>query len=148
MQLNELRPKHKPKKRKRVGRGGKHGTYSGRGMKGQGARSGTKTEPSIRALIKRYPKLRGYRYKMLGTKPEIAIINIDILEKRLEGNSLVTPTVLVEKGLIRKKEGKTPLVKILGEGKITKKLTVSGCRVSKSAKEKIEKAGGVIISEA
>jgi len=63
MQLNQLKPAHKPKTRKRVGRGGGHGTYSGKGQKGQKARAGTKFQPAIRYLIKRYPKLRGYRYQ-------------------------------------------------------------------------------------
>ena len=63
MQLHELRPKHKIKKRKRIGRGGKRGTYSGRGMKGQKSRAGARFEPIIRGLIKRYPKLRGYKFK-------------------------------------------------------------------------------------
>jgi len=63
MQLHQLSPKHKSKKRKRVGRGGKRGTYCGRGMKGQKSRAGAKFVPIIRGLIKRYPKLRGYRNK-------------------------------------------------------------------------------------
>lgn len=63
MQLHELKPKHKRKKRKRVGRGGKRGTYSGRGIKGQKARAGRRLKPVIRELIKRYPKLRGYKFK-------------------------------------------------------------------------------------
>lgn len=65
MQLHELRPKHKLKKRKRIGRGGKRGTYSGRGVKGQKSRSGRRFAPVIRSLIKRYPKLRGYRFHAL-----------------------------------------------------------------------------------
>jgi len=59
MQLHELKPIHKLKKRKRVGRGGKKGTYSGRGIKGQKSRAGRKLKPAIRELIKRYPKIRG-----------------------------------------------------------------------------------------
>ena len=61
MQLQELKPIHKKKQRKRVGRGGKRGTYAGRGLKGQRARAGRRLKPAIRELIKRYPKLRGYR---------------------------------------------------------------------------------------
>lgn len=63
MQLNDLKPIHKNKKRKRVGRGGKRGTYSGRGQKGQLSRAGRKLKPVIREIIKRYPKLRGYKFK-------------------------------------------------------------------------------------
>lgn len=68
MQLHQLRPIHKKKPRKRVGRGGKRGTYSGRGVKGQKSRSGARLQPVIRELIKRYPKLRGYRFKPLKKK--------------------------------------------------------------------------------
>jgi large subunit ribosomal protein L15 len=63
MQLHEIKPTHKLKKRKRVGRGGKRGTYSGRGQKGQLSRAGRKLKPLIREIIKRYPKLRGYKFK-------------------------------------------------------------------------------------
>lgn len=63
MQLHELKPIHKLKKRKRIGRGGKRGTYCGKGIKGQASRAGKRLEPIVRSLIKRYPKLRGYRFK-------------------------------------------------------------------------------------
>jgi len=59
MQLHELNPEHKNKTKKRIGRGGKRGTYSGRGMKGQNARAGRKLRPAIRDLIQQLPKLRG-----------------------------------------------------------------------------------------
>ncbi|MBZ1348254.1 MAG: uL15 family ribosomal protein [Candidatus Nealsonbacteria bacterium] len=68
MQLHQLKPIHKRKKRKRLGRGGKRGTYSGRGMKGQKSRAGARFEPIIRGLIKRYPKLRGYRNRSVCRK--------------------------------------------------------------------------------
>src|SRR4030043_532865 len=55
----QMKPKHKLKKKKRVGRGGKRGTYSGKGIKGQKSRAGRKMVPVIRELIKKYPKLRG-----------------------------------------------------------------------------------------
>lgn len=63
MQLHELKPNHKLKKTKRVGRGGKRGTYSGHGIKGQKSRAGRKMQPIIRNIIKRYPKLRGHKFK-------------------------------------------------------------------------------------
>lgn len=142
MPLQQLKAKHKPKKRKRVGRGGGHGTYSGRGQKGQKARSGPKLQPIIRILIKRYPKLRGYREG--GPSSKLTITNIGILEKKFAKNSVITPKILVEKRIIRRISGKVPLVKILGQGNLTKALIVEGCKVSKSAKEKIEKMGGKI----
>jgi len=142
MQLHQLKPKHKLKKRKRVGRGGKRGTYSGRGIKGQRSRAGRKFKPVIRELIKRYPKLRGYKFKRVTLKP--AVVNIEILEKRFKAADTVTPKVLIERGVIRRIRGRLPKVKILGQGKLTKKLIIEGCQVSKQAKEKIEKASGSI----
>lgn len=149
MQLHELKPKHKPKKRKRVGRGGKRGTYSGRGVKGQRSRAGRKMKPVIRELIKRYPKLRGYRFKRVTLKP--AVVNIEILEKKFKSADVISPRVLLEKRIIRKILGRLPKVKILGHGHhpptttpLTKKLIIEGCQVSKSAREEIEKAGGTI----
>ena len=68
MQLHDLKPNNKSKEKKRVGRGGKKGTYSGKGMKGQKSRAGRKLEPPIRGLIKRYHKLRGYKFNFPGKK--------------------------------------------------------------------------------
>ncbi len=79
MQLHELKPKHKLKRKKRVGRGGKKGTYSGKGIKGQSSRSGRKMVPIIRELIKRYPKLRGYKSFVL-EKDDYSVIQNIILE--------------------------------------------------------------------
>jgi large subunit ribosomal protein L15 len=142
MQLHQLKLKHKLKRKKRVGRGGKRGTYSGRGSKGQRSRAGRKFKPAIRGLIKRYPKLRGYRFKRVTLKP--AVVNIEILEKKFKDGDTVTPKVLIERGLIRRMRGRLPKVKILGLGKLTKKLTIEGCQVSKSARKEIEKAGGTV----
>jgi len=60
MQLHQLKPKNKSKKVKRIGRGGKRGTYSGKGIKGQRCRAGAKIRPEIRDMIKKIPKKRGY----------------------------------------------------------------------------------------
>jgi len=146
MQLHQLKPKHKLKKSKRVGRGGKRGTYSGRGLKGQRSRAGRKFKPAIRGLIKRYPKLRGYRFKskVKSQKSKIAILNLEILEKRFNSEEKITPEILLERKIIRRIKGRLPKVKILSRGKLTKKLIIEGCQVSKSAKEEIEKAGGTI----
>jgi large subunit ribosomal protein L15 len=142
MQIHQLELKHKLKKRKRVGRGGKRGTYSGRGSKGQRSRAGRKFKPAIRGLIKRYPKLRGYKFKRVTLKP--VVVNIETLEKKFKAADTVTSKVLIERGVIRRIRGRLPKVKILGFGKLTKKLTIEGCQVSKSAREKIEKAGGIV----
>ncbi len=142
MQLHQLKPIHKLKKRKRVGRGGKRGTYSGKGIKGQKSRAGRKFAPIIRELIKRYPKLRGYRFK--GRQKNLTVINVGVLEKKFAESDLVNPKILLERRLIRRIKGKIPKVKILGEGELTKKLTIENCELSKAAKEKIKKAGGTI----
>ena len=146
MSLHEIKPIHKRKTKKRVGRGGKRGTYSGRGQKGQKSRAGHRFQPVIRELIKKYPKLRGYRQKLKikNEKLKIAIVNLDILEKKFNAGEKVTPEILLERRIVRKIKGRIPLVKILGEGKITKVLIIEGCQISKSAKKKIEKAGGTI----
>ena len=145
MQLQQLKPIHKPKKAKRIGRGGKRGTYSGRGIKGQKSRAGKKLKPLIDEIIKKYPKLRGYRFKSKKEKP--VILNLDVLEKKFNPGEKINPQILIEKKIIRRIKGKMPKVKILGRapGEMTKKLIIEGCQVSKSAKEKIEKAGGKIL---
>ena len=143
MQLHELKPKHKPKGPKRIGRGGKRGTYSGRGVKGQKSRAGRQMVPPIRHLVKKYPKLRGYRFKT--QSPKMTPVNIKDLEQNFEKGSLVSPKTLLEKKLVRKIKGRLPLVKILAQGKLTKKLTIQDCKISKVARKKIEKAKGKII---
>lgn len=125
-----------------MGRGGKRGSHSGRGVKGQSSRAGRKMKPIIRELIKRYPKLRGYKFKRVNLKP--AVVNIEILEKKFKSADVISPKVLLEKRIIRRILGRLPKVKILGSGKLTKKLIIEGCQVSKLAREEIEKAGGAI----
>ncbi len=142
MQLHQLKSKNKSKKRIRIGRGGKRGTYSGKGNKGQRSRAGRKFQPAIRELIKKFPKLRGYRFR--NRLSNIVALNIDDITKRFEVGETVSPKSLLEKRLIRRIKGKMPVVKILGEGKIERKLIIEDCQVSNSAKEKIEKAGGEV----
>ena len=143
MQLHEIKPIHKLKGKKRIGRGGKRGTYSGNGQKGQKSRAGRKFQPVIRQIIKRYPKLRGYKVKELSTNT--VILNVENLEKNFKTSEIVSPKILLNLGLIRRIKGRTPQVKILGKGEIKKALTIKECTVSKSAKEKIENAGGKIV---
>ncbi len=136
MQIHEIKANN-TKSKKRVGRGGKRGTYSGRGVKGQKSRAGRKMPPAIRELIKRYPKLRGYSFSSL---TETSSINLNVIDKLFEKGEEVTVKSLTKKGLI-KKDSKP---KILGVGDIKNPVTVRGCLVSKTAKEKIEKAGGKV----
>ena len=142
MQLHELKRKHKNRAKKRVGRGGKHGSYSGKGIKGQASRAGRKMVPIIRELIKRYPKLKGYR--SFAIENYFAVVNLDVLESHSKDGETINPENLVKKGIVNKVKGRTPKVKILGTGKLTKKLVIENCTASKTAKDAIEKAGGSI----
>ena len=144
MQLEELKAIHRSKQRRRIGRGGKRGTYSGKGIKGQRSRAGRKFKPVIRDWIKRYPKLRGHRQevKSHSEKHKIQTLNLDILEKKFDSGQIINPSVLLEKKIISKIKGRMPKVKILGKGEIKKNLITEGCFISKQAKEKIEKVGG------
>ncbi|HNY35846.1 MAG TPA: uL15m family ribosomal protein [Candidatus Pacearchaeota archaeon] len=144
MQLHELKQNTTFKKKKRVGRGGKKGTYCGGGGKGQKGRAGAKFKPIIRGWIKRYPKLRGYNFN---TQTEVSSVNLDVLEEIFESNTVINPEVLVAKRIIRKVDGKIPTIKILGTGEIKKSLTIEGCLVSKTTIEKIEKAGGKVVAK-
>lgn len=102
--------------------------------------------PSIREVIKRYPKLRGYKFKAQtkSQKSQTSILNVEILEKKFNSGDKVSAETLLEKRLISKIKGRMPKVKILGNGKLTKALNIEGCLFSKKAKELIEKAGGKI----
>lgn len=142
MRLHELQPDHKNKEKQRKGRGGKWRTYAGRGDKGQKSRAGSgKFQPIIRRLIKRFPKLRGYRFNPLSEKE---VINVGKLKHHYEEGEVVNPASLVDKGLVSRQKGKLPKVKILGEGEINKALEVKNCGLSKNAEEKIKEAGGTI----
>jgi len=127
MQLHELRSNHPAKKKKRVGRGGKRGSYSGRGIKGQKSRAGRKLKPEIRELIKRYPKLRGYKFNP--RRHKLTEVNLEILEKRFSKSDLVSPASLVEQKIIRRFKGRLPRVKILGNGQLSKALVFENCQV-------------------
>jgi large subunit ribosomal protein L15 len=148
--LHSVRPKAGSRKRpKRVGRGAGSGfgKTSGRGHKGAGARSGSKRKPAYEGgqnpIHMRMRKLRGPHKKMsMPFEPfrtHAQPVNVADLEARFDSGAEVTPESLKEKGLATRKE--TP-VKILGQGDIGKKLTVRAHAFSKSAREKIEAAGG------
>jgi len=136
MQIHQLKIKNTSKKKKRIGRGGKKGTYCGRGMKGQKSRAGRKMQPIIRELIKKYPKLRGYRFKPLAQG--LRLINLCILENSFKENEIISPEILVENKLIRRFKGRVPEVKILAKGNLTKKLVFESCIFSEKALEKIK----------
>ena len=142
MKINNLKRKTANKKTMIVGRGGKRGKTSGRGGKGQTARSGHKVRPEMRDIIKKMPKLRGYSFNTRNEKP--LILNIGDLELLFSNGDEVTPQTLVAAGAVELNAGENPRIKILGMGDLTKKLTIGNCLVSAEAKAKIEKAGGKI----
>lgn len=127
----------------RIARGGKKGTTSGRGTKGQKSRAGHNIRPAERDMIKRMPKLRGYCFKGI-SKRKNTVVNLKSLEVKFANGDIVTPAALLDKGLISKQSGRLPAVKILGAGELKKKLFFKECLVSASAKEAIERAGGRI----
>jgi large subunit ribosomal protein L15 len=140
--LHQLKPsKNSKKNRKRVGRGNGSGTgtFSGRGSKGQKQRGSVPFlfEGGQLPLIKRLPHMRGFTNIF---RVETTPVNLEYLEEFRAGSD-VTIDKLVEVGLVRKKDAR---VKILGDGEFTKKLNVSAHAFSKSARAKIEAAGGTI----
>ena len=145
MQLNDLRPAAgSTKNRKRIGRGNSsgHGTYAGRGLNGQLSRSGGGKgrgfEGGQQPLAMRLPKLPGF---INHNRVEYAPVNVSRLEGLFEDGDTVDAEALVAKGVI--KHEYIP-VKVLGDGELTKKLTVKVDKVSASAQAKIEAAGGKV----
>jgi large subunit ribosomal protein L15 len=141
MKIHDLKPAAGSKKaRQRVGRGiaGKGGKTAGRGMKGQGARGSVKPgfEGGQTPLARRTPKLKGFNNPF---RVEYHVVNLDTLEEFSGGNE-INPETLREQGLVAKQG----LVKVLGRGAITKKLTVRAHAFSASAKQAIENAGGSV----
>jgi large subunit ribosomal protein L15 len=143
MKLDDLRPASgATKKRKRVGRGdgSGHGKTSCRGHKGQRARSGGGTRPGFEGgqmpLQRRLPK-RGFHNPF---KIEATVVNLDQLDI-FDSGSEVNPESLAQRGLVR---GKNKRIKVLGDGALTKPLTIKVHGFSAKAKEKIEAAGGTV----
>ena len=144
MNLSELRPAPgATKNRKRLGRGpgSGQGKTAGRGHKGRGARSGGNTPPGYEGgqmpLQRRLPK-RGFHNPV---HREFAVVNVELLESTFAAGDLVDATVLRARGLVRR--GRAP-IKILGTGTLTKALTVKVDKVSATARQHIEGAGGTV----
>ncbi len=152
--LDNLQPSGK--KRKRVGRGGAHGGTSGRGHKGQNARSGGPKgrgfEGGQTPLQRRLPK-RGFTNARFSK--EVSLVNLSSLERAFVDGEEVNVDVLTQRGLIKPKKSeqrdfkKGTIVKILGNGELSKKLIISAYAFSASAIQAIEKVGGkaLIIKE-
>ncbi len=147
MQLHTLKRHTKRKTKQQVGRGSKRGKTSGRGQKGQTSRAGRKLRPEIREIIKKIPKLRG-RGKNSNKSFEIkpVVVNLKNLID-VEANTVLTPQKFVELKLVKMYKGKVPSIKILSDGEITKPLTFKKVSISKTAQDKIEKAGGKIYAK-
>ena len=144
MQLNSLKRVHKWKKPAPVGRGSKRGKTSGRGTKGQNARSGRKKRPEIRDVIMRLPKLRGRgtnSFVSRFTRP--VTFKLGEISAMFKKGEVVSKETLIVAKIISREEAKGG-VKILGGGEIDKVLNFEGCEVTKSVREAIEKAGGSI----
>lgn len=144
MKLYELSPapnSNKKAYRKGRGAGSGNGKTSGKGHKGQNARSGGGVRPGFEGgqmpLYRRLPK-RGFT-NVFSTK--YAVINIRDLEKRFENNATIDTQAIINSGLVKKVLAG---IKLLGNGELSKKFNVTVAAFSKSAKEKIEKAGGRI----
>ena len=144
MQQNTIKSNQPRKNRKRVGRGdgSGNGSYSGRGMKGQKSRSGGGVRPGFEGgqlpMIKRLPSLRGFTNVF---KKQFNAVNLDrIIEKFPEGGDIETKD-LVGARVIRDNGHPT---KILGRGEVAVALSITANQFTKSAKEKIEKAGGSV----
>ena len=156
MDLSQLKSKTKRQPARRVGRGGKRGTYSGKGTKGQKSRAGAGFKPGFRGgdnrLWQLFPKQRGASKKPGNNKPhkkhrffqlrhaKPAVLNLNKFNIFDDGQVL-TLGVLVKKGLI---SNAVKNIKILSDGELKKKLEFQGFVFSKLAKEKILKAGGII----
>ena len=144
MQQHELRPPPGARKRrKRIGRGNAsgHGTYAGKGLKGQQARSGKGPRPGFEGgqtpLIRRLPRRRGFHNPF---RVEYTPVNLRDLSKFAAGSE-VTPDSLRETGIVRTL--RRP-IKLLGDGDVSAALTVRAHRVSAAARAKIEAAGGTV----
>lgn len=141
MKLHELRPAQgsiKTPKRKGRGEGSGWGKTAGRGQKGQKSRSGGGVRPGFEGgqmpLSRRLPK-RGFTNIFAKVYSEVNVMELE----NFEDGAIITPELLKEKGIIKKlNDG----VKVLGNGQLTKKLTVRAQKFSKAAQEKIEAVGG------
>ena len=144
MKLHDLRPSpgsHHPRKRVGRGAGSGHGKTSGRGQKGQGARTSVNLPKTFEGgqtrLTMRIPKLRGFHNRW---RKAFAVVNLTRLSRFPEGSE-VTPERLVEAGVIKDVGAG---IKVLGAGRLTHKLTIHAHRFSADARKKIETAGGTV----
>jgi large subunit ribosomal protein L15 len=140
-EINQGVHKHKKPMRRGRGIGSGQGKTAGKGHKGQRARAGWNELPIFQGgsmpLVRRIPK-RGFTNAWA---VPVAEVNVGDLEELFDSGATITPEALEEGGIVKKR---FEVLKILGDGELTKKLSVSAHRFSASAKEKIEKAGGTV----
>ncbi len=154
MQLHDIKSNTPRKERKRVGRGGKRGTYSGKGQKGQQSRSGSGQRADFRGgdtpLWKLFPKQRGAKkkvkvkhrmFQLRRKKP--AVLNLDVLNVKFNEGDKVSKETLLKKKLIDSIKNE---VKILGDGTLEKKLHFEGLIFSITALKKIKESGSDMIN--
>jgi large subunit ribosomal protein L15 len=145
--FNLVAPEGANKKKRIVGRGqgSGRGTTAGRGNKGQQSRSGGKTYVGFEGgQMPLYRRLAHRGFSNHPFKKDYSIINLAEIEKRYADGETVDNATLIQKGLVKS----SALIKVLGDGELTKKLSFNVDKVSSSAKEKIEKAGGSVVVSA
>ncbi len=132
MQIHQITKSAANRVARRIGRGGKRGTYSGKGIKGQKSRAGAKMRPAEREILKKIPKLRGYRFKSFRVQP--VTVTLLALEKKFKNGDTVSPETLFALKMIKNQNGRMPRrVKVLGTGTLTKKLIFKDILFSEGA---------------
>ena len=122
---------------RRIGRGGKRGTYSGKGIKGQKARAGRRIRPQIRDILKKMHKKRGYFFKSFREKPYV--VNIGDIDKKFNSGEKINLESLVKAQILRVPKGKKIKIKVLGKGKSDKKFYFEkDLLLSNSVKQNVE----------
>ncbi len=140
MQINTLKIKKGKSRKKIIGRGGKKGTYSGRGVKGQKSRSGGNINPLFEGgrstLIDHMKKRRGFK----AVKPKKNIVKLENLEKKFKNGDIIDVKSLIKADLVKRVNSKSG-VKIIGSGKLTKKLTLDKTILLSKSVQKAFKQG-------
>ncbi len=142
MQAHQVRSNRKRSSRKRLGRGkgSGHGNYSGRGMKGQKSRAGGGVRPGFEGgqlpLMKGLPRLRGFTNIFRREYQEVNLARLNVLPERV---TQVTPELMKRYGLVKSAKR---LVKVLGQGDLSRPLEVQADKFTETARTKIEAAGG------
>lgn len=142
MQIHQIRANNKLLKKRKVGRGGKKGTYSGRGMKGQKSRAGSKIKPQIRETVLKFPKRRGSSFRSL--KKKFLTIKLNDIVKAFPEGGIVNLNKLKKADLIKKTKSEIRPIKILDAIPLSKKYVIKDCLVSEKVKKAVIKAGGKI----